>query len=147
LPASAELEAKPLELQKAAWNAVRVLAPEKNDLVETIGFSGRFVGAPRHVQFTSKTRKRVAKRLSDISAKSTTETVSGILDEIDFGKRLFTLREAGTGSTLARCKYGKSLDGDVDALRRKNVEVTGTRRSSAQRTTPLRVKSIRGLGQ
>jgi hypothetical protein len=145
--ASAELEAKSLDLQKAAWNAARSLAPEKGDLVETIGFSGRFVGVHRHVQFTSKTRKRVNKRLSDISVKSTTETVGGMLDEIDYGKRLFTLREADTGSTVARCKYAKALDAEVDVLRKRQVEVSGTRRSNALRTTPLRVRTIRGIEQ
>lgn len=145
--ASAELEAKPLELQKAAWTAAKQLAPETGDPVGTVGFGGRFVGETRHVQFTAETRKRIAQRLRVIGAKSTTHEARGVLDEIDYGRRLFTLREVETGLTIARCKYPKSLEGQVDELRRRPVEVTGTRRANPRRTTPLVVLSIRGTGQ
>jgi hypothetical protein len=143
--ASAELEALPPDQQRAAWNAVKLLAPEDGDLVEKIGFGGRFVGKEHHVQFNSQTRFRIRKRLREIRSQSSTLTERGVIDEIDFGRRLFTLRDPDTGATIARCKYIQSQDEQVDHLRRSNVEVVGSRRSNALRTTPLQVNTIRGL--
>lgn len=140
--ASAELQQLPVEQQKAAWNAVKMLAPKEGDLVGKVGFGGSFVGTQQKLHFNSHTRKRVLRRLREIGSSTVTLTANGILDEIDYGHRMFTLREADTGMTVERCKYSKSLDDDVDRLRRSSVEVVGTRRSNALRTTPLQVKSI-----
>lgn len=145
--ASAELQALPSDQQRAAWNAVKLLAPEEGDLVERVGFGGRFVGQPQRIQFDFKTRLRVLKRLREIGSQLLTLTECGVIDEIDFGRRLFTLREPDTHATIVRCKYVKAQDAEVDRLRRSNVEVVGTRRSNALRTTPLQVKSIRGIEQ
>jgi hypothetical protein len=145
--ASAELQDLPSDQQRAAWNAVKLLAPEEGDLVEKIGFGGHFVGQPQHIQFNTKTRVRILKRLREIGNQLLTMTERGVIDEIDFGRRLFTLREPETRATIARCKYVTAQDSEVDRLRRSNVEVVGTRRSNALRTTPLQVKTIRALAE
>jgi hypothetical protein len=145
--ASAELQTLPIDQQKAAWNAVKVLAPKDGDLVGRIGFGGSFVESQQRVQFGSGTRKRALRRLREIGSTTVRRTVNGIIDEIDYGHRMFTLREPDTGTTVERCKYAKALDGEVDRLRRHKVEVIGTRRSNALRTTPLLVKTIRGLDE
>jgi len=143
--ASAELETLPLDQQRAAWNAVRFLAPEDGDLVGKIGFGGRFVGQQEHVQFSPKTRQRILKRLREIGSQPSAQTERGVIDEIDFGRRLFTLRDPETHATIALCKYSAAQAGEVDRLRRHEEEVVGTRRPNALRTTPLQVNTIRGV--